>query len=406
MQIKELRPILTKLRQIEEKPNTTYGSIIRHYRKLNGITLTTLAEDICSISYLCKLEKGSLIPNPKILEQLRIRLGLPKNIFDEPETNPNIKEIIKMDYVPIDIYEEVKNKFDHTSKLIKASYEILNNGNFELGYNLTMEVTNYITNFLPEELLLLFYLFIRLKYENEEHFHAIDDFEEISIFEEHKEILINAKVYYFKSLFRLNKNITMSYLYDNILTDLLHYNKMEEYYSLRQYKLAQDAKYVDTNELQKEIDFTIGKENIELDYIWFVHHFYYTKDYETALTYIKEIAYDTSYYHLMYFICLDKLQKKDEIIDVFENHPYQHFKKTYKIISKYIYHKYASESIPQDIEYFMSNILVLTKDYQILDYMYDELINKYKQNHYYKDAVKMLEEKLQYLNDIHHIILE
>lgn len=63
----------------KEKANAVEGSSLyfRQARLKQGLKLSEVAQGICSVSYLSKLERGHLLPSPAIREKLSARLGLP-----------------------------------------------------------------------------------------------------------------------------------------------------------------------------------------------------------------------------------------------------------------------------------------------------------------------------------------
>ena len=58
------------------------GSELKRRRLQSNETLETLSEDICSTSYLCKIERSSINPNKQYLYEICKKLDIPKNQLD------------------------------------------------------------------------------------------------------------------------------------------------------------------------------------------------------------------------------------------------------------------------------------------------------------------------------------
>src|SRR5690554_6621934 len=71
------------------------GSIIKHYRKENNLTLEEASDKICSISYLSKLENNMINANDKYIEPILTRLGSTINDYKEMVNPDNYEEVVK-----------------------------------------------------------------------------------------------------------------------------------------------------------------------------------------------------------------------------------------------------------------------------------------------------------------------
>ncbi len=68
------------------------GKLIKYHRTRQGITQKELANGICSISYLSKIENGSITPNNDVIKLITSRLNI--SIQKDNDNNDEIKEKI------------------------------------------------------------------------------------------------------------------------------------------------------------------------------------------------------------------------------------------------------------------------------------------------------------------------
>ncbi|CAH2213404.1 helix-turn-helix domain-containing protein [Tepidibacter aestuarii] len=136
------------------------GQIIKELREKQNMTKTQLADGICSISYITRIEKGERCPTSVILRQITNKLGIsPEHLFRaiESSTSLHVKELLDQIFLYIErhdfknIYELIKSKKEelhvtsiHDLQIIKGlecfSYSILNQ-NYQWGIN---EVKNIL----------------------------------------------------------------------------------------------------------------------------------------------------------------------------------------------------------------------------------------------------------------------
>jgi HTH-type transcriptional regulator, quorum sensing regulator NprR len=94
------------------------GQRIRYYRKTKGLTQEELAQGICSVSYLSKIEKGDAKSSEEVINMLCERLGISPEEVDENEVLEMLNEWNMMmvnrrfedaaDYFP-NLQEKMKN---------------------------------------------------------------------------------------------------------------------------------------------------------------------------------------------------------------------------------------------------------------------------------------------------------
>src|SRR5690606_16458360 len=133
---------------------------------------------------------------------------------------------------------------------------------------------------------------------------------EVKTVHDNRNILLKAQVLALKSYYRLERFGEATAFLNDIMNELYLYNKREDISKIFQYELATFARFNETADLQEEIDLLKGKLDINFDFIWFKHYFYYKKDYKEALKYISKIYDENQHFFIYYLITLDKLGKE------------------------------------------------------------------------------------------------
>ncbi|MBB6454115.1 transcriptional regulator with XRE-family HTH domain [Salirhabdus euzebyi] len=99
------------------------GKLIKYHRNKKQITQKELAQGICSVSYLSKIENESIEPSEDVLKLLSERLGLDFNVRVGTEKREELRGKI------LDWYELIKNREAEEAKILmdkleKAIYRI------------------------------------------------------------------------------------------------------------------------------------------------------------------------------------------------------------------------------------------------------------------------------------------
>ncbi|MDR2867146.1 MAG: helix-turn-helix domain-containing protein [Acholeplasmatales bacterium] len=88
------------------------GIIAKNARVAKCLTLTEVSENICSISYLSKVENNIVEINRKVFRKLRERLKIPENIIEAPTEKPDLNLImVKFINHETIIYNEVATDY-------------------------------------------------------------------------------------------------------------------------------------------------------------------------------------------------------------------------------------------------------------------------------------------------------
>ncbi|RPF57053.1 helix-turn-helix transcriptional regulator [Aquisalibacillus elongatus] len=109
------------------------GSIIQFYRTKQGLTQKDLANGVCSVSYLSKIESGALVPKSDTIELLFNRLNMDYEkltSYDEQTIQRQIDQLYKQ--ITFDYLEQAKEIVDELNDIITPFHEIHTQNYFEL----------------------------------------------------------------------------------------------------------------------------------------------------------------------------------------------------------------------------------------------------------------------------------
>ncbi|MED2972260.1 tetratricopeptide repeat protein [Fictibacillus sp. B-59209] len=144
------------------------GQRIRYYRKTKGLTQEELAQGICSVSYLSKIEKGDAKSSEEVINLLCERLGISPEEVDSNEILELLNEwnmlmVNRRFEEADDFFEKVQEKMQIVNEpelilryeLFLARYYIVTaNPNINAASNLLLKVNNLKEQLTPE---LIFY---------------------------------------------------------------------------------------------------------------------------------------------------------------------------------------------------------------------------------------------------------
>lgn len=389
--------------------NKTVGSIIKHRRKEMGLTLEEVSKDVCSLSYLCKVERNQLIPNDSILNTLKERLKIDNRLFVEEENDYLwIEDILSKKYVESNILNNHIDKVDYRSKLIMLAYNVFNEKNYEKSSLIANELIGYYNFFLQDELIFFVVLVIQIYYGLEKYNHIIELSRELVLFNvknniEHYTNILVIKSYYKIGLYNnarslLEKTKSISYKYANL----------DEITNLINYELSHLASISCSDQIKNELNILNNLGNINEDYIWFSHYFFNKHDYEKSLVYISKLKNKNEFFYIRYLVTLFKLSMHNELKKEIIKNSELLYKKSSKIIILF-FNYYFNNSSNTDLDSSfreLSNVDVFVDDYFIQLFVLEELVKLSNKKSLYKQSVRLMTKIIKLLKRKASIICE
>lgn len=374
--------------------NKTTGSIIRHYRRKQSLTLSEAANNVASTSYLSKVENNQLIPSQEKLLKLAKNLNIPLEEFEyEKKDAKYINEILMKEYVPTNILNEFKNRNDAEAKLIKFLYKVLNKEDYSKAKIISTDLLNYYNHFNEDQVSMFLYGCLKLNFINERYFEVINIYKGIKILYNNPIIRIKSSEIVLKAQCKLGLYNEAYKKYNFLISKSYLYKSYSNLNKLKHSIIYEEAKIFDIKDKINEYEHY--KNNLNLDLIYFNQYFYYKKNYKEAFKYIDNIKNDKDYYYLLYLITLDKLNETDKLIKSLNYEDIPYFKPSYKVIIKYFKEKSSSKELSDELLFELKYLNIITDDYYILKYVYNELIKYYESRHKYKSSSNVLKKIIE-----------
>lgn len=163
----------------DENAYSMIGTELKRIRTSQSKTLASVAGDLCSISYLCKVEKAQLKPNRQMLNEICKKLDLSSPTIDVIfELKSRLLEMInafleKNNKLMTDIYNQCKDYVNYRSKLIEFIYHI---STFELDSAIVIskELIKITSEMLDDELYIFMLFYANLYFYQDNYSEALD----------------------------------------------------------------------------------------------------------------------------------------------------------------------------------------------------------------------------------------
>ena len=326
MNINKLLVAVKKETERTSKEITSYtiGALARKRRLEKNLTLSEVSKNICSISYLSKIESNKIIPNQRCLELLMERIDVSKwEIYALENCDSIMKDLInaflygntqKLN----EMYEDAKNTDNNQcTDIIKIAYYLYNNNpsNAErlINDNLSISVSMsksilYVFNYLAG-------LYLTLTNE-------LDSVEEI--LKKSKEAYLSDElsllfqelsfIYYVKCGRSILAKKALDYIVNEYKNRMLFYRleRCNLYYS---YLLLNEGEYDEVINVCDNLLYSSKICDYEL-YNYIMAKALYLKDRKmSALEYINELDSRSKYYPLIADIKYELSNEKDKVIE-------------------------------------------------------------------------------------------
>ncbi len=381
-------------KQNEAKP---MGSIIKFKRKEMNLTLEEASENICSVSYLSKLENNIIKIGDKFITPLINRFGLDElQIDDHLNYDNDIEELVdSMVYLTKprgDLIEFYKEKTDYKSKLIKMVFYALDS-NYIKAMQSNYDLTIYIPNLTNTELALYLiavnlYLYSEKQYS--EAYRVLLQMPDLNIVDVELKIVIMK--WRLLSAFRMHKtsDIFMNYHKLTRLVVQKGYYKLLKELEIAHFMFqstVQNPKYI--IDIQKDV--TILNQT-QKDFL-LAKSLFHTQEFGGAISLTKKHYKKNSDWLVLHLILLDQVKMIPELEAVIASLCESRLAcNTTKVIVKHMKYKHNGDK-ERLLNYLRREVLgfkSLTDEYYILDFLMMDSQKIFSSLHYYKEAVQVV----------------
>lgn len=401
-----INKVLKDYQGIVNPQNKTVGSILKHHRKLKGMTLEEVAKGISSISYLCKVERNQINPSIKYLnlfaEKLKINLS---DLNLETKDSSWIDEVLRDNYLSNKIFDELGNSNSYQSKLVILAKKILNDQDLLVSRRVLIDLSDYYASFDQNEMEFFIYLLMSYLYLDEKYRDVFKLFNKLRNLTLNPLIIMSSLKLTITSLSYLDRGLEINSLLEKYIPMYYQYNRFDDINYLKNIELITLAKSTNFETLDKELNLISKQEDINKDFILYIYYFNNDKNYEKALEHINEIKNLDERYYIYYLVTLIELNNIELLTKNLQNN-LMDFKKTshqkfYELMVKY----YLNDESINQIK-ALNDIEVVIHDFIILSYIFKLLLEDANKRFVYKRSAEILTKSNYLLEEKTTIILK
>lgn len=384
---------LIKKRQAEKLYiGQPFGSAIKYKRKELGLTLEEASEDICSISYLSKVENNTISASDEFVEKFKDRFELADAYDYDLETyrkhlDQVIDALIHDSEIDISLILYYERRMDYQSIIITFAYHILKK-DFTTALKLYQQVLSMISSMPQESFIISMLLTNHIFYY---YMNYTDGMRIVSIVEKQKpysndiELLINKwKLMY---AFKLRNHHLIYKTYKKYENDLIEKHLFNQLKNINFQKLVYDSKSSSLQDMKENVNSISSMRSDEKAYI-IATCLYHKGDYHKALNLASTYHHISHEWGVLHLLILDRLKKAHHIKEIIQqksnvDNP------LFSLISKHLSYKYLKKQT-EVVNYIKNDVLTrktYTDDYDILTYLMKDCEKILSSFQYYKDAV-------------------
>lgn len=303
----------------EDNPSAIVGTELRLRRNGLSKTLNAICQETCSVSYLSKIEKNEVKPNPELLEEICERLKLTKeNIEVINHSKIIFDDVIKATFegkinVIYDAYVKVQALKNYRAKLIEFYYFVISD-EIKGAKMLFSELNKLVGTMLLNDLIIFAYteaLYHEKLNELQESYTLLIGLENLTLPFKYLDCLVKkTKV---KILYKINSNLFLANIQSlkNLCLKYNAYDKMNETDEMVKRYMARNGYFalLDLDENNKaDHDYLLYEEISSNDEI---HN---RKGYSpfARLLYLKKTH--NKYYDAQYELLNEKLTTEEDLI--------------------------------------------------------------------------------------------
>lgn len=402
-----IKKVMKNYNEIINAKKGTVGSLFKHHRRNKNFTLEELSEGICSLSYLCKVERNQIIPNNHVIKEISKRLEIEEYLVIDDDNNNDewVKQIILEKRVDENLFKNICSNLDYRSKLISYSYYLLNKKDLKESYHLYIDLLEYYEHFTKMELLLYIYIVFNHFYYEGKYLEVSKLYYEFKFFEVDEKIDMDLRNTLIKSLFKSGRNIDALSIVDETLKLYFFKLKHNDIAWYKQYELIAKSNSISKDELENNLKLIENNKYINEKLIWFNYYFFNEKNYNKALNSIKKIKGNEEYFNVLYLFTLSKLGLKDIIsieLEVIINS-----NKDYKY--DYIYNYFLNKNTIDNQSKVIKELLYAqtnNSNDQLKQIIFSELVDFCLSNKLYKLCVEILTRENHILKEKTSVILK
>lgn len=371
-----------------------FGSAIKYKRKELGLTLEEASENICSISYLSKVENNNISASEEFVEKFKDRFELVDAFdYDLKSYRKHLDQVInglihdsEIDELFVTYYD---SRVDYQSIIITFAYYVLKK-DFKIASKLYPQMLSMISSMPQESFIIsmlltnhIFYYYMNYK----DGMRITELLEDQKPYSNHIELLINKwKLMY---AFKLRNHHLVCKIYKKYENDLIEKHLFDQLRNINFQKLVYDAKCCQPESMKENISLISNMEAHEKAYILSMCH-YHKGNYDKALKLANKYHQISHDWSVLYLLILDKMEETHTIKTTLKQ-KFDANGPLFSLVLKHLSFKYLKDQ-HEIVNYIKNDILtrkIYTDDYDILSYLMKDCEKILSGFQYYKDAVNI-----------------
>lgn len=403
----ELKTLIKRRQMMITHVELPFGSAIKHRRRELQMTLEEASENICSLSYLSKVENNLIKPNPEFSDKLRERLDLSSDYDYLAESDAvfekDLEKIVValLEKKPLD--QEVLGRYllnDYQSFIMNYAQSVMKNDYKTMG-KYYYHLLDCLPSLPTESYIVTLLITIQALFQLVRYTDALDLIEpliEQEFASTRSQILI--RHWRLVLAFKLRQHAYIHRFFDKTQSRLL---QCRAFASIRE-NLTEDIIYKIHNMNHKQlkdqlqsIDMLPEERKLYITALFF----YVNNQLEEAKVYSQRCFMTSIDCLILHLMILSKLNDIKAILKIIKE-PHDFVSPTFDKLKRHFKFKYSNDK-EQMLSYFkrdVVNINRLTEDLEILQFFMSEADQILTKHHMYKDVVYMYRNYLIKINQM------
>ena len=383
---------------IEKSP---IGSRLKYKRKQLKLTLQEVSENICSVSYLSKIENNMIKATPRYIHALKEKYQMHDEIHENQDYEKQLDKMIEA------FFKHEKVDIAHTDYQDYQEYMLtfcsfVINHEFNKTKALLKDMVLFIPN-LPIKSLNTLLLFTAYVLNHDLRYSDSKELLDLMIDEDDDQMLYLLKQkYLLDNAFKMKNYTLFNQIYEKYMKKLIEHNYIQEIPMIKlKYSILFDAfdfvnQYLKQNRIQQ-----IKDDTKELIFTSLLKQ----KKYQQLIQLVKPNLQNTIhlyYYILSHYYLNDIHSIKKILIHFIEEHQ---LKQEQLIMAMHLKYKYLSNKQEQ-LDYLRNELLGykhITDDVEVLYCLMLDAFKMFKKHFYYKEATEVI---AMYLPKIKQLMTE
>jgi transcriptional regulator with XRE-family HTH domain len=382
--------------RLEEHP---IGSRLKYKRKKLDLTLEEGSENICSVSYLSKVENNLIKPTPKYIKLLKEKYMMEDEEEKCRNYDQDLHEMMEVFFKQTTYAKKHNRPYeDYQQFMLSYGYFVLTN-QFEKSHELFLDMMLFIPNLPIKSLNFLLALTARVLYHDLRFSDAISMLKLMNVENQDMITILIQQKWMMRNAIKLNRFLLFEKIYPLYIENLISQQLFNE---IPMIKLERNLMYQSLSLIQKHMKET-DKINKEANFkTLLVKGFYETNHYDQVIKLTKDNLNDvTSLYY--YVLSIEKLNQISRLKQLLSNITVDKSKspEVYLMI-KHLKYKYVANKEEQ-LKYLRNDILGyghLTDEINVLYMIMMDAFKLFQHHHFYKEATQVINKFLPMMNQL------